>query len=86
MTARESFERKPRSFQGTVLAQRFERVLGTGRRVAARSGSEGRYAALIELYQHDQRRVQTRLKPRHNLFHDFLYGMFYDPVGGELFG
>ena len=55
MTARESFERKPRSFQGTVLAQRFERVLGTGRRVAARSGSEGRYAALIELYQHDQR-------------------------------
>ena len=63
MTARESFERKPRSFQGTVLAQRFERVLGTI------SGS-----------------VQTRLKPRHNLFHDFLYGMFYDPVGGELFG
>ena len=83
MTARESFERKPRSFQGTVLAQRFERVLGTGRRVAARSGSEGRYAALIELYQHS---VQPRLKPRHNLFHDFLYGMFYDPVGGELFG
>ena len=49
-------------FSGAWLAQRFERVLGTGRRVAARSGSEGRYAALIELYQHDQRQRADPLK------------------------
>ena len=51
MTAEKTPDRQPKAFEGTVLAESFERVLGAGRGEAAGRGLVRRYEELVETYQ-----------------------------------
>ena len=66
MAAEDALEGEPEAFEGAVLAEGFEGVLGAGRSVAAGWGSERRDAQLIELYQQHERRDEYFLEDSHH--------------------
>ena len=67
VAAEDTLEGKPETFEGTVLAEGFKGVLGTGWSVAAGRGSERGDAQLVELYQQYKWSDEYFLEHSHHL-------------------
>lgn len=64
-----TFEREPRAFEGAILLDSLDSVVGTGRCVAARASDKGRERPLVDLDQGYQDASQARFEAINDFFH-----------------